>query len=340
MSTQPVKRPSNAFFIFAKTRRSSLTLEFANKSNEELIAALKAFAKKTYACPHEIRSSHKRAKKMLKSSKKQAATIAGDLWLESLHLFPNSNGDWSKVHSIPNNTISKFISREWVWLNLVKPEDAESYFEKQQAEKEAHEASNPGYRYAPKSSHAQKGTKAAKKRPQKSTVQRGERRPAAKKSRTLLPPTPQFSLKSKDPVTLDVHSTLFEDMLEIGSLLDDDTDVHDEGLGDSLSSIGFRELKLGMGSNADDESREDDTASCSLLPPLGFSGSGGYDDFDVPFEVGAQAVDLSNVKTLSDAYGATNCNAKDLIDEVADDSLMLFPACTNINYFSAAACES
>ena len=144
-----IKRPPNAFLIFAKARRTAIAKEFAeiSHSNAKLVATMKKFAERTHAPLSIIKHNHMRAKKLLKSKKCEAATVAADVWLESLALVPD--GDLSKVVSIPNNTISKFVSREWVWLNLVNPAEAEQYFTMQQAEKEAHEVTNPGYIYKP-----------------------------------------------------------------------------------------------------------------------------------------------------------------------------------------------
>lgn len=434
--SHPVKRPPNAFMIFAKRRRSALAKVFARSadsscSNEKLILAMKQFTKMTYAHPAEIKSSNERVQKLMRSKKKPAAAIDGDAWLRNLSLGPD--GDWSKVYSIPNNTISKFISREWSWLNLVEPEEANAYFEEQETEKEAHEARNPGYKFAPRQKQRQikkTGKSNAKKTKAIAAIMLSA---AAKNAQNvlpaLIPPPPQscpqslrpanaevagppqpkaavasshlrrpplnsqtasfsvsqqaaaqvavatatlrrpsisaansdrlnvtISLGLQNLVALDNHSSgssMFEDMLEHGSLLDDDdsdTVTQDEGLGDSLSSLGFRELKLaiGVGRLDDDELQEDDTVPSSLVPLPGISGRGGYDEGAVLSEVctathtsshrvpvsRAQMVDFSNVNVLSGAFGAIN--AEDLLHEVADESLMLSPECANLYSFSAA----
>ena len=108
---------------------------------------MRKFAVTTHALPGNIKGDHVLAKKMLKKKTKVAATTAAGVWLDSLNLV--LDGDLGKIQSIPNNTISRFLSREWAWLNLVKPAEAETYYTMQQAEKEAHEATHPGYVYKP-----------------------------------------------------------------------------------------------------------------------------------------------------------------------------------------------
>tara|TARA_B100000795_G_scaffold11208_1_gene7821 strand:- start:1861 stop:2313 length:453 start_codon:yes stop_codon:yes gene_type:complete len=95
-----------------------------------LDAVLRAFAERSYA------------RKPTTGPKVHPANTPVQAWLSELGLSV-------PVTSVPNNVVSKMLSRQWDWLNLVKPDEANVYWRAQRNAKEQHAKDNPGYKYMP-----------------------------------------------------------------------------------------------------------------------------------------------------------------------------------------------